>query len=72
MYTRTKWEGHVAKMEKGRSAFAILTGKLAGKRLFGRPRRRWEDNIIMDLNEIGINTRNWVDSAQDKNFGELL
>jgi hypothetical protein len=34
--------------------------------MFERPRRRWEDNIRMDLNEIGIDTRNWVDSAQDR------
>jgi hypothetical protein len=41
-------------MEEGRSAFKILTGTPAGKRLLGRPRHRWEDNIIMDLEEIGI------------------
>ena len=41
-------------MEEGRSAFKILTGKPTGKRPLGRPRRRWEDNIIMDLEEIGI------------------
>ena len=51
-------------MEEGRSAFKILTGKPTVKRL-ERPRRRWEDNIRMDLNEIGISTRNWDDSAQD-------
>ena len=43
-------------MEEGRSAFKILTGTPAGKRPLGRPRRRWEDNIRMDLKEIGINT----------------
>ena len=43
----------------------ILTGKPTGKRPLGRPRRRWEDSIRMDLEEIGINARNWVDSAQD-------
>ena len=41
-------------MEEGRSAFKILTGKPTGKRPLGRPRRRWEDNIIMNLEEIGI------------------
>ena len=51
-------------MEEGRSAFKILTGKPTGKRPLGRPRRRWEDNIIMDLKEIGINTKNSVDSAR--------
>ena len=43
-------------MGEGRSALAILTCKPTGKRLLGRPRRRWEDNIIMDLKEIGNNT----------------
>jgi len=51
-----RWAGHVARMEEGRSAFKILTGKPSGKRLLGRPRRRWEDNIGMDLKEIGMNT----------------
>ena len=45
-------------MEENRSAFKISTGKPTGKRPLGRPRRRWEDNIRMDLKEIGINTRN--------------
>ena len=64
----TLWAGHVARMEEGRSAFKILIGKPTGKRRLGRPRRRWEDNIRMDLKEIGINERNWVDSAQDRNY----
>ena len=55
-------------MDEGRSAFKILTDTPAGKRLVGRPRRRWEDNIRMDLKEIGINTRNWVDSSQDWDY----
>ena len=46
---RLRWVGHVARMEEGRSAFKILTGKPRGKRPSGRPRRRWEDNIRMDL-----------------------
>ena len=46
--------------EEGRSAFKILTGTSAGKRLLARPRRRWDDNIRMDLKETGINTRNWT------------
>ena len=44
----------------------MLTGKPTGKRPIGRPRRRWEDNIRMDLEEIGINAGNLVDSAQDR------
>ena len=55
---RLRWAGHVARMEEGRSAFKILTGKSTGKRPLGRPRRRWEDNIRVDLKEIGINAGN--------------
>ena len=62
--------GHVARMEEGRSALKILTGTPAGKRPLGR--RRWEDTIRVDLKEIGINTRNWVGSAQDRIIGEPL
>ena len=61
------WAGHVARME-GRTAFKILTGVLTGKRSLGRPWRRREDNIIMDLKEIGIHTRNWVNSGQDRDY----
>ena len=58
---RLRWAGLVARMEEDRSAFKILTGTSKGKRSLGRPRRRWEDNIRIDLKEIDINTRNWVD-----------
>jgi hypothetical protein len=51
-------------MEEGRTFFKNLTGKPTGKRPLGKLRRRWEGNIRMDLKEIGINTRNWVDTAQ--------
>ena len=59
-------------MEEGRSAFKILTAKPTGKRSLGRPRRRWEDNIRMDLEEICINAGNWVVSAQDRNYWRAL
>ena len=59
-------------MEEGRSAFKILTGKPTGKRPLGRPRLRWEDNFRMDLEEIGINAGNWVDSAQDRDYWRAL
>ena len=55
---KSRWAGHVARMEEGRSAFKVLTGTSIGKRPLGRPRRSWEDNIRMDLQEIGINSRN--------------
>ena len=59
------------RLEEG-SYFKILTDKPTGKRLLGRHRRRWEDIFRMDLKEMGVNTRNWVDSAQDRIIGEPL
>ena len=56
-------------MEEGRSA---LTGKPTGERPLGRTRHRWEDNVTMDLREIGINVRNWFDSAQDRDYWTAL
>ena len=54
---RLRWAGHEAKMEESRSDFKILTGKPTGKTPLGRPRSGWEDNIRIDLEEIGINAR---------------
>jgi hypothetical protein len=59
-------------MEEGRSAFKIFIGKPTGKRPLGRPGRRWENNIIMVLKDVGINTRNWVDSAHDRDYWRAL
>ena len=59
-------------MEESRSAFKILTGKPRGKRPLRWPKRRWEDNIRMDLKGIDINTRNWVDSAQNRDYERAL
>ena len=67
-----RWAGHVARMEEGRSAFKISTSKPSGKRPLERPRRRWEDNIRIDLEEIGINAGNWVDSGRDRNYWRAL
>jgi hypothetical protein len=69
---RLRWEGHLARMEEGRSTFKILTDKPTGKRPLGRPRRRWEATIRMDLEEIGINWGNWVDSALDRDYWRAL
>ena len=65
---RLRCAGHVARMEEGRSAFEFLTGKPTVKRPLGRPRRRSEDYIKMNLEKIGINTSNWVHSAQDRDY----
>ena len=59
-------------MEEGRSAFNILTGKPTEKRLLGKPKRRWEDNIRIYLEEIGTNAGNWVDLAQDRDYWRAL
>ena len=67
-----RWAGHVTRMEEGRSAFKIITSKPTGKRPLGRPRHRWEDNVRIDLKEIGISTRNWVDSAEDRDYWRAL
>jgi hypothetical protein len=48
-----RWAGHVARMEEGRGVHRVLVGKPEGKRPLGRPRRRWKDNIKMDLHEVG-------------------
>ena len=69
---RLRWERYVARMEKYRNVFKILTGKPTAKRHLGKPRRRWEDNIRMDLKEIGIYKRNWVNSAQDRDYWTVL
>jgi hypothetical protein len=50
---RMRWAGHVAQMGEGRGVYRVLVGKPEGKRQLGRPRRRWEDNIKMDLQEVG-------------------
>ena len=59
-------------MEEGRSALKILTGKPTRKRPLEKLRFGWQDNIRMDLHQIGINTRNWVDCAQDRNYWRAL
>jgi hypothetical protein len=63
---RMKWAGHVARMGKGRSVYGVLVGRPKGKRPLGRSRRRWEDNIKLDLMDIGIDGANWIQLAQDR------
>ena len=59
---------HIARMEEGRSVLKILIGKPTGNRPLGRPRRKGESILKMDFKETGVNTRNWVDSAQDMDY----
>ena len=63
---RLRWEGHVARMEQSRNAYRVLVGKPERKRPLGRPKRRWEDNIKMDLREVGCDPGEWVDLAEDR------
>jgi hypothetical protein len=63
---RVRWEGHVTRMGEKGNAYRILVGKLEGKRPLGRPRRRWEDNIKMDLREIGWGGMYWIGMALKK------
>jgi hypothetical protein len=63
---RLRWAGHVAHMWEGRGVYRVLDGKPEGKRPLGRPRRRWEDNIKLDLREIGIDGANWIRLVQDR------
>ena len=62
---RLSWTGHVARMEQSRNAYRVLVGKLESKRPLGRPRRRREDNIKMDLREVGCDPRDWIALAED-------
>jgi hypothetical protein len=63
---RMRWAGHVARMGEGRDAYRVLVGRPESKRPLERPRRRWEDNIKMDLGAIGIDGANWIRLAQDR------
>jgi hypothetical protein len=63
---RMRWAGHAALMGERRNAYRILVGKPDGKRPLGRLRRRWVDNIKMDLTEVGWDGRDWIDQARDR------
>jgi hypothetical protein len=67
-----RWAGHVICMGEKRNAYRILVGKPEGKRPLGRPRRRWENNIKMDLREIGSAGIDWIDLAQDRDRWRAL
>jgi hypothetical protein len=61
-----RWAGHVARMGEGRGVYRVLLGRAEGKRPLGKPRRSWEDNIKLDLKEIGIDGATWIRLAQDR------
>ena len=62
----------MAHMEEGRDVHRVLVGKPEGKRPLGRPRSRWEDNIKMDLQEVGTGCGDWVDLALDRDRWRAL
>jgi hypothetical protein len=71
---RMRWAGHVARMGEGRGAYRDLVGRPEGRRSLGRPRRRWKDNIKMDLEEVewGGGGMDWIDMAQDRDRWRAL
>jgi len=69
---RMRWAGHVASMGEERGVYRVLVGKLEGRRQLGRPRRRWVDNIRMDLQEVGCGYTDWIGQAQDRDRWRTL
>jgi hypothetical protein len=69
---RIRWAGHVARMGKDRGAYRVLVGKPEGKSPLGRPRRRWEDNIKIDLQEVGGGGGDWMELAQNRDRWRAL
>jgi hypothetical protein len=61
-----RWAGHVARLGEGRGVYRVLMGKTEGRRPLGRSRRRWEDNIRIDLQEVGWGVMAWIGLAQDR------
>jgi hypothetical protein len=70
--SRMRKAGHVARMWEKRNAYRLLVGKPEGRRLLGRTRRRWMDNIRMDLGEVGWGDVEWIGLAQDRNRWRAL
>jgi hypothetical protein len=69
---RLSWAGHVARMGEGRGVYRVLVGKPEGKSPLGRPRRRWEDNVRMDLQEVGCVREDWIGLTQDRDRWRAL
>jgi hypothetical protein len=69
---RMRWAGHLPRTGEGRGVYRILVGKPEGKRHLGRPRRRWEDNIKADLQEVGCGVLDWIDLDHDKDRWRAL
>ena len=69
---RMRWAGHVARMGEERGVYGVLVRKPEGRRQLGRPRRRWVDNIRMDLQEVGFRYVDWIGLAQDRDRWRTL
>jgi hypothetical protein len=69
---RMRWTGHVARIGEGRGVYRVLMGKPEGKSPLGRPRCRWENNIKMDLQEVGCEGMDWIELAQDRDRWRTL
>jgi hypothetical protein len=69
---RMRWVEHVARMGEKRGAYRILVGRPEGRRPLGRPRLTWEDNIRMDLQEVGCGSMDWIELAQDRDRWQAL
>jgi len=69
---RMRWAGHVVRMGQGRGWYRVLVGKPEVKRPLGRPRRRWEDNIKMDFQEVGGDCGDWMELTQDRDRWRAL
>jgi len=69
---RMRWAGHVARMGEERGMYRVMVGKPEGRRPLGRPRRRWVDNIRMDLQEVGCRYMDWIGPAQDRDRRRTL
>ena len=71
-WRRMRLAGHVARMSDERGVYRVLVGKPEGRRPLGRPRRRWVDNITMDLQEVGCGYMDWIGLAQDRDRWRTL